>query len=239
MTDGDRTPCALVTGGAGGIGRAIAERFAADGYTVVVGDIAEPEDLPSSIHFVRADVSDEGDVETLVAQAARVGGGIDVLVNNAGIWFRRPFDEIPVDEWDKVIAVNLRGLFLCTRAVLPHMTELGGGSIINIGSQAGQTITRGQGAHYHASKAAMAHLTRVLAFELGPRNIRVNCVAPGMTPPEGVDMQIPDAVLGQIPLRRPGRPSDTADACAYFASPGAEFVTGQVLVVNGGAVALL
>lgn len=230
---------ALVTGGARGIGLEIAERLVADGYSVVAADLAEPDQAVPGIEHVEADVSDEAGVEALFAEADRLLDGLDVVVNNAGIWFRRSFAEITVEEWDSVVATNLRGVFLCSRAAVGRMVERGGGSIINIGSQAGQTITRGQGAHYHASKAAVAHLTRALAFELGPQHIRVNCVAPGLTLPEDTGIELPEAILGQIPLGRPGRPADVAEACAWFASSAADFVTGQVLTVNGGAVALL
>jgi NAD(P)-dependent dehydrogenase (short-subunit alcohol dehydrogenase family) len=230
--------CAVVTGGGRGIGRAIARRFLSDGYEVVVGDTQLPAKPLEGVHFCEADVSDQGSVESLMSAALRLAGGVDVLVNNAGIWFRNEFDDIEPSEWDSVVAVNLRGPYLCTRAALPSMTEIGGGSIINIGSQAGVTVTRGQGAHYHATKAAVAHLTKALAVEFGPRNIRVNCVAPGAVQNDG-NVAMPEQILRQIPLGRAGVPDDVADACAYLASDSARFVTGQVLVVNGGAVAFV
>ncbi len=227
----------LVTGGATGIGAAIAARFASDGATVVVADLELPAEGDPRIRYEVADVSVAADVEALFGRVASECGSVDVLVNNAGIWFRRPFQEITVDEWDRVLAVNLRGVFLCTQAVLPLMEAAGTGVILNIGSQAGVTVTRGQGAHYHASKAAISHLTKVLAVELGPVGVRINCVAPGATFPE--PLLLPPEVLHQIPLGRVGVPDDVAGVCAFLASPDSAYITGQTLLVNGGAVALM
>lgn len=227
----------LVTGGAKGIGAAIAARFASDGARVVVADLEPPADPDDRIRYETVDVSSADDVESFFARVAAGYGRVDVLVNNVGIWFRKPFSEITVGEWDRVIAVNLRSVFLCIRSVLPLMEAAGGGAIVNIGSQAGVTVTRGQGAHYHASKAAVSHLTKVLAFELGPMGIRVNCLAPGVTLPETV--ALPPEAVKQIPLGRAGAPADLAGACAFLASPEASYITGQTLLVNGGAVALL
>lgn len=225
----------LVTGGARGIGAAIARRFAAGGSQVVVADLEPPEPV-TNVHHEPADVSVASDVESLFGRLESRYGRLDVLVNNAGIWFRRPFTDITVEEWDQVMAVNLRGVFLCTRAAVSLMGGRGG-AVVNIGSQAGMTITRGQGAHYHASKAAVSHLTKALAVELGPSGIRVNCVAPGVTPPQ--DAVLPPQVLEQIPLGRGGVPEDIAGACVFLASPDAAYITGQTLLVNGGAVALM
>lgn len=236
--DAVRRRCAVVTGGSHGIGLAIAQRFVADGYEVIVGDREAPAEPVKGVRFVNADVTDVASVNALMAAALYLGGGVDVLVNNAGVWFRRPFERIEPAEWDAVVAVNLRGPYLCTRAVLPQMEAKGGGVILNIGSQAGQSVTRGQGAHYHATKAAIAHLTKVLAVEFGPRNIRVNCVAPGATA-SGQVTELPEPMLRQIPMGRAGTPADIAGACAYLASDEASFITGQVLTVNGGAVAFL
>jgi NAD(P)-dependent dehydrogenase (short-subunit alcohol dehydrogenase family) len=202
----------------------------------VVVDLDPPAAGDARIRYEIADVSDVNDVQQLFARITGDYGHVDVLVNNAGIWFRRPFRDITVDEWDRVLAVNLRSVFLCTRAVLPLMQAADGGAIVNIGSQAGVTVTRGQGAHYHASKAAMSHLTKVLAFEFGPVGIRVNCLAPGMTLPDPA--VVPPQILDQIPLGRGGTPDDLAGACEFLASPDAFYITGQTLLVNGGAIAL-
>ncbi|MGB8389326.1 SDR family NAD(P)-dependent oxidoreductase [Mycobacterium sp.] len=227
----------VVTGAGRGIGAAIAARFADEGATVVAADVELPVGGDPRIDYQRVDVSSAGDVAGLFSRVIASHGRVDVLVNNAGIWFRRRFMEISVDEWDRVLAVNLRGLFLCTKAAVDSMAAAGGGAIINIGSQAGLTVTRGQGAHYHASKAAIAHLTKVLAFELGPMGIRVNCVAPGATLPD--PSVLPPELLAQIPLGRAGVPADLVGACMFLASSDASYITGQTLMVNGGAVAFM
>ncbi len=224
----------VVTGAARGIGAAIAARFADEGAAVIAADVDLPVGGDARIDYQRVDVSSTGEVAGLFSRTVATHGRVDVLVNNAGIWFRRRFMEISVDEWDLVLAVNLCGVFLCTKAVVDSMAAAGGGAIINIGSQAGLTVTRGQGAHYHASKAAIAHLTKVLAFELGPMGIRVNCVAPGATLPD--PSLLPAELRAQIPLGRAGVPADLAGACVFLASPDASYITGQTLMVNGGAV---
>ncbi|MCX2933737.1 SDR family oxidoreductase [Mycobacterium sp. CVI_P3] len=233
MTD-DRV--VLVTGGARNIGAAIAARFASDGASVVVADREHPVHADARIRYELTDVSDATAVETLFGRVADDYGRVDVLVNNVGIWYRRPFQEITVEEWDQVLNVNLRSVFLCVRAALPLM-EAAGGAIVNMGSQAGVTVTRGQGAHYAASKAAISHLTKVLAVEFGPLGIRINCVAPGVTLPEPA--VLPPQALAQIPLGRAGGPDDLTGACVFLASSEAAYITGQTLLVNGGAVALL
>jgi NAD(P)-dependent dehydrogenase (short-subunit alcohol dehydrogenase family) len=227
----------VVTGGARGIGAAIATRFASENARVVVADVGPPTEADSRIRYETVDVSAERDVESLFVRVADEYGRVDVLVNNAAIWFRRPFKEITVDEWDRVLAVNVRGVFLCTRAAVPLMESVGGGVIVNIGSQAGVTITRGQGAHYHAAKAAVSHLTKALAVEFGPLGIRGNCGAPGVTLPD--PSWLPPEVISQIPLGRGGAPDDVAGVCSFLASADAAYITGQTLLVNGGAVALM
>jgi NAD(P)-dependent dehydrogenase (short-subunit alcohol dehydrogenase family) len=227
----------LVTGAAKGIGAAIAARFADDGATVVSADLNPPLEGDPRIRYEQVDVTSEADVAGLFLRLGADHGRLDVLVNNAGIWFRRGIRDITVEEWDQVLAVNLRGVFLCTKASLDLFETTGGGSIVNIGSQAGASVSRGQGLHYHASKAGVAHLTKALAFELGPLQIRVNCVAPGVTPPD--PSWIPPEFLAQIPLGRAAVPGDYAGACAFLASDDAAYITGQTLLVNGGAVSFL
>ncbi len=229
---------AIVTGGASNLGAEITRGFTAAGATVVVADLADTlaDDVPG--HLVRTDITDAAQVDHLVSETVTRFGRIDHLVNNAAIWFRRPIEEISPEEWDKVMAVNLRGPFLCTKAVAPVMAAQGGGAIINIGSQAGFTVTRGQGLHYHVTKAGISHFARVLAFELGPQNIRVNTVASGVlwSRPGDPDPEVYGRLLDQTPLGRFATPADIAAACRYLASDAAQSVTGQTLVVNGGAL---
>lgn len=227
----------VVTGGGRGIGAAIASRFADLGDTVVAVDLGADAHPDPRVETVTADVAAAPEVTAAFDRIVADHGGVDVLVNNAGVWFVRPFAEITVEEWDRVLGVNLRGVFLCTRAALASMESRGGGVVVNVGSQAGITVTRGQGAHYHASKAAVTHLTKVLAFELGPLGIRVNCVAPGATPAD--PSLFPGRLLDQIPVGRVGTPADMAAAVVFLASDDAAFVDGQTLLVNGGAVAFL
>lgn len=237
---------AIVTGGLANLGAAIVRQLTARGARVVVADVAEPAadhwcTGDPAVEFVRADVSNPDDVDHLVRHTVERLGRIDHLVNNAAIWYRRPVVDITPDEWDRVLAVNLRGPFLTCRAVAPIMQQQGGGSIVNLGSQAGQGFTRGQGAHYAASKAGVAQLTRVLSFEFGPLHVRVNCVAPGMIQ---FDRDAPftapmTTFAGQTALGRFASGDDVADAVLYFLSDHASAITGQTLVVNGGALAYL
>lgn len=249
---------AVVTGGAAGIGFAISQALAAEGARMAIVDV-DPERGREALDvlqtqapectFVAADVSQAADVDNMVASVLGVFGRIDVLVNNAGIWYRHAFWDITDEEWDRVIAVNLRGTYLCIQRVSRAMATGGGGSIVSIASQAGVSYSRGQGAHYHATKAAIIHLTRVLAFELAGANVRINCVSPGGTPkpvaasapaPAGTVAQEPAARLrGQIPLGRMARPEDIAAACLFLLSDKAGYITGQNLLVNGGALAYL
>lgn len=237
---------AIVTGGRANLGAAIVRSLTAKGARVVVADIADPSSdlddrLDAAVEFVHADVSNAADVDRLVQHVVDRYGRIDHLVNNAAIWFRRPVADITPDEWDRVLGVNLRGPFLMCRAVAPHMQRQGGGSIVNIGSQAGQGFTRGQGVHYAASKAGVAQLTRVLSFEFGPLHIRVNCVAPGMIQfdPDAPFTGPMTTFASQTALGRFASGDDVAESVLYFLSDHAAAVTGQTLVVNGGAIAYL
>jgi len=229
---------AIVTGGASNLGAEITRTLAAAGATVVVADVAEQlaDDIPG--HLVRTDVTDAAAVDHLVSETVARFGRIDHLVNNAAIWFRRPIQEITPEEWDTVMAVNLRGPFLCSKAVAPIMAGQGGGAIVHIGSQAGFTVTRGQGAHYHVTKAGISHFARVLAFELGPLNIRVNCVASGVlwSREEEPSRDVYGRLLDQTPLGRFASPTDIAESCRFLVSDAARSITGQTLVVNGGSL---
>jgi 3-oxoacyl-[acyl-carrier protein] reductase len=239
---------AVVTGAARAIGRATAEALAARGATVVSIDIA-PSDATvdaitsrggSALGLV-ADVAEEDAVERAFADAHEASGRIDVLVNNAGVYAeveRRPFWEIPVDEWDRMMAINLRSVFLCSRAVSVPMREAGSGRIVNIASN---TITFGMAnlLHYIAAKAAVVGMTRSMARELGPFGIAVNAVAPGLVTTEITAQTVPEEYRQMVAegqcLQEAILPTDVATAVAFLASPAARMVTGQTLLVNGGA----
>ena len=227
---------AIVTGGAQGIGRAIAEGLATEGATVVVADLNPPDGA------IRADVSSENDVTRLVEETVARHGRIDILVNNAGLYASlamRPFTEIPLEEWRQVMDVNVASMFLTCRAVVPAMREQGGGKIVNISSG---TPFRGVPflLHYVTSKGAIVALTRALAKELGKDGIHVNCVAPGFTMSEGVKAHpdvveaLRDASVAARTIQRDQLPEDVVGAVVFLCSPGADFVTGQTMVIDGG-----
>ncbi len=243
----------LVTGAAGRIGAAIARAFTELGDRIVATDL-DADKLAASaralgerggvVTAIPADITDEPAVERLVAAAVDALGRIDVLVNCAGIFPNTPVVEMATAEWDRVYGVNLRGPFLLSRAVARHMLAHGlRGAIVNISSGAGSSARTG-GAHYCGSKAALEMLTKVLAIELGPRQIRVNAVAPGLILDQVLQPPVPPgtspyvaALLDGIPLRRTGRPEDIAAAVAFLCSDQAAWTTGTVLEVNGGSQA--
>ncbi|GHU81456.1 3-oxoacyl-ACP reductase [Clostridia bacterium] len=228
---------ALITGASGGIGLAMAEAFAIAGYQVLAGYHTHPEPIGRlarrlaglSIAPVRADVSKAADVERLFA-----GVNADVLINNAGISQTRLFTDITEDDWDNMLAVNLKSAYLCAKQALPHMLREKSGCIINISSVWG--VTGGScEVHYSAAKAGMIGLTKALAKELGPSGIRVNCIAPGVIETAMLDGLTADdrAVLKeQTPLGKIGLPEEIAKAALFLAESG--FVTGEVMNINGG-----
>jgi 3-oxoacyl-[acyl-carrier protein] reductase len=239
---------AIVTGGARAIGRAIAETLAARGAMVVSVDLAPSDDTVASIEAaggaalsIEADVTDEAAVGAAAERVLGSHGRIDVLVNNAGLFAgieRRPFWEIDVAEWEHVLGVNVRSVFLCSRAVSGSMRAAGGGRIVNIASN---VVTFGMAnlMHYVASKAAVIGMTRSMARELGPSGIAVNAVAPGLVTTEitteTVSAEYRELVAKGQCLQVPILPDDIAEAVAYLCSPAARMVTGQTLLVNGGA----
>jgi NAD(P)-dependent dehydrogenase (short-subunit alcohol dehydrogenase family) len=234
---------AVVTGAGRGIGAAIAGAFAEAGANIVVADLDNERAQQTAQRLtslgrralaVRADVGAALQVTELFNIVGTEFGRLDILVNNAGIWFRKPFLEISDSEWDLVLTTNLKGTFLCTQQAARIMMPQKGGCVINIASHAGLFYSRGQGAHYAASKAGIVQLTRVLAFELGPFEIRINAIAPGGVNTPASAVQIPDS--GANPLGRKGEPEDIAHAALFLASPMASFMTGQTLVVNGGSI---
>lgn len=241
---------AVITGGAAGIGFAYARRFLAEGARVVLADIADPVAAADKLDSggralgVRTDVSDAASVATMVDAAVVRFGRIDVLVNNAAIFATlkpRPFEEIPETEWDRVMAVNVKGVWNCARAVVPVMRAQGGGRIVNVASA---IVAKGTALllHYVASKGAVVAMTRALARELGPAGITVNAVAPGLILSDTVQAN-PDitgfqssAVMGARSLKRDAFPEDVEGAVVFLASDDSTFMSGQTLVVDGGSV---
>jgi NAD(P)-dependent dehydrogenase (short-subunit alcohol dehydrogenase family) len=235
----------LVTGGGNGIGAACSRAFAAAGARVAVidRDGAAAERIAAEIgnraSGYSLDVADGEAFARLVNDIASKEGGIDVLVNSAGTITRQTIAAMPVADWDRIIAVNLRGPFNGTQAVIPHMKKRGGGAIVNIASVAGRRISFGGGANYSASKAGLLGFTRHAAYELAPDKIRVNAVCPGPTVTGFGGAQLPSAErqaerAKKIPLGRMVEPEDIADAVLFFASDMARMCTGIALDVDGG-----
>ena len=235
---------AIVTGGSQGIGNAIAHGLAAAGARIVVADLqgaeAAAEAFPDGVGLT-ADVADEAAVQSLVDEVASRCGSIDILVNNAGLYASlamRSFTEIPLDEWRRVMDVNVASMFLMSRAVVPVMKDGGGGRIVNISSG---TPFRGVPflLHYVTSKGAIVAFTRALAKELGGE-VRVNCVAPGFTMSDGVE-EHPEVVealqeisVSSRTIKRDQVPEDVTGAVAFLCGPESSFITGQTMVIDGG-----
>jgi glucose 1-dehydrogenase len=246
----------LVTGGSSGIGQAIAVRFAEYGANVAINYLRRPEEAQetdSQVHacvakvqqegvqdvLVQGDVSKEDDVVQMVAAAIDGLGGLDVLVNNAGIQVSRPSHELSSEDFDKVLAVNLRGSFLCAREAIRHfLAEEKPGSIINV-SSVHQIIPKPDYLGYSTSKGGMQNLTRTLALEFAGRGIRVNGIGPGatVTPINRAWIEDPQkrrAVEEHIPMRRAGDADEMAGVAAFLASDDAAYITGQTIFVDGG-----
>ena len=241
----------IVTGGAQGIGEACIRRFAQEGAKLVIADVDDTKGqaLAAALQavtpaiYVHCDVGDKAQVDTLVAKALAAFGQIDVLVNNAGIFKAADFLDVTESDFDAVLRVNLKGSFLVGQAVARVMALAGRGSIVNMSSVNGvmaiPTI-----ASYNVSKGGINQLTRAMSLALADRGVRVNAVAPGTIATELAAQAVltsEDAkqrILGRTPMKRLGSPSEIADAVAYLASDAASYITGEILVVDGGRMAL-
>ena len=240
---------ALITGAGRGIGRATAIRLATDGARIAInfkGNTAAAEEAKRAVEaagsqaaLIQGDVSVDQDAERVVKDALAFGGGrLDILVNNAGITRDNLLVRMSAEEWDAVIDLNLRGAFLVTKAALRPMMKQRAGRIVNVSSIAGVMGNAGQ-ANYSAAKAGLIAFTKTVAREMASRNITANAVAPGFVPTDLtsiVSQDVQDAMLRQIPLARFGTAEDVANAIAFLASDDASYITGQVLVVDGGMV---
>jgi 3-oxoacyl-[acyl-carrier protein] reductase len=240
---------ALVTGAGRGIGRATAIRLATDGAKIAInfkGNTAAAEETKRAVEaagsrgaLIQGDVSVDADADRVVKEAVAFGGGrLDILVNNAGITRDNLLLRMSAEEWDAVLDLNLRGAFLITKAAMRPMMKQRAGRIVNVSSIAGVMGNAGQ-ANYSAAKAGLIAFTKTVAREMASRNITANAVAPGFVPTDLtsiVPKDVQDAMLKQIPLARFGTALDVANAIAFLASDEASYITGQVLVVDGGMV---
>lgn len=237
---------ALVTGASRGIGRAVAKQLCRDGYSVIINYAHSDGDAMSLQNELnrekqekcaeryKADVSDRAQAEAMFRSA----GGIDLLVNNAGIAQQKLFTDLTEQDWERMFAVDVTGVFHCCQLALPHMIHQKQGKIINISSMWGQVGASCE-VHYSAAKAAVIGLTKALAKEVGPSNIQVNCIAPGVINTQMNAALSPETMRElkeETPLCRIGTPEDIAAAVSFLASPAADFITGQILSVNGGII---
>lgn len=232
---------AVVTGGAAGIGLGIALAYAEEGAEVTVLDISPGSsgDSRAALRFIRTDVSDESAVTAAFEQILG-RGPVDILVNNAGIVGECPLAQMPTTEWDRVLNVNLRGAFLCTRAVLPAMIDRRWGRVINVASQIGQ-IGAGTFTHYSASKAGLIGLTKALAREVSQFNVLVNAIAPGPIETSMLAGESPDwkaRKLLDLPIGRFGQVAEVVPTAVFLASEDSSYYVGQTLGPNGGDVML-
>jgi 7-alpha-hydroxysteroid dehydrogenase len=238
---------ALVTGAGAGIGRAIAKLFAGAGAAVVVSDLKNDtakvvaDDILAAggkAIAIACNVTKEDDLKAAVDAAVSSFGGLTILVNNAGGGGPKPFD-MPMDDFEWAYQLNVFALFRLTQLAAPHMEKAGHGAVLNISSMAGENKNQRM-ASYGSSKAAVNHLTRNIAFDLGPKGIRVNCIAPGAIKTDALaSVLTPDiekAMLKHTPLGRLGQAEDIANAALFLCSPAASWVSGQVLTVSGGGV---
>lgn len=237
----------IVTGGSQGIGEACARRFSREGAKVVIADIddARGQALAAELTalYVHCDVGDKAQVDKLMDQAVLSHGRIDVLVSNAGIFKAADFLDVTEADFDAVLRVNLKGAFLCGQAAARHMVQSGGGSIVNMSSVNG-FLAIPNIASYNVSKGGINQLTRVMALALADKNVRVNAVAPGTIATELAAKAVLTSeeaqrkIMSRTPMKRLGEPMEIADAVAYLASEAASYITGEILVIDGGRMTL-
>jgi len=236
---------AIVTGGASGIGRSTVEEMMDEGAKVAIVDLDEEkgeslaDKLGEKAVFIKADVTDEGSVDSIYSAVLNEFGKVDVLFNNAGVGSMGPSEELEKDEWERVIGINLTGSFLMAKRAIKEMKK-DGGSIINCASILG-TVGQSETAAYTSSKAGVVNLTRTLAAEFAPEGIRVNAVSPGYieTPMlEGIDEETKQHLTSLHPIGRMGKPEEVAKAVTFLASDDASFITGANLLVDGGYTAV-
>ena len=245
---------AIITGAGAGIGRAAALLFAKEGAEVVVAD-CDPEEGAKTVSlikqnggaaiFVQVDVSKAADVKKMVKTTVETYGKLDILVNNAGIYLQADAVKSTEEDWDRILAVNLKGVFLCTKYGIPEMIKGGGGSIVNIGSEAG-IVGIGNQVAYNVSKSGVISLTKSTAIDFAAHNIRVNCVCPGTTETPLVEAALeraPDPAAARRaleevrPANRLGRPEEIAAGILYLASDESPYATGSILSIDGGYTA--
>lgn len=236
------TKTVLITGGSRGIGKAMVYAFARAGYNVLLNfnkserSAIEIASEFKNVKIFGADVANQENVLNMVNYAKETFGGVDILINNAGISCSGLFQDLQKDEWDRLMNINLTGVYNCTKAVLPDMISKKQGKIINISSVWGMVGASNEVA-YSASKAGVIGLTKALSKEVGPSNIQVNCIAPGIIMTDMISdysMEELNNITDQIPLGRIGETSDVADLALFLASDSANYITGQVFSPNGG-----
>lgn len=239
---------AVVTGAASGIGRAVSQRMSAEGVRVVMSDVARPDTAGGSQDgedFVRADVTRRDDIDALFKHVAERYGSLDILINNAGVPLARSVPDTTDEDWDRVMNVNLRGVFLCAQRAVALMRRQGHGVIINVASELG-TVGARDCAAYCASKGGVIQLTRAMAIDHGPEGVRCNCVCPGPveTPllnafldATGNRQRAAEQTSGDTLLGRIGQPEEIAAVIAFLASADASYMTGAVVIVDGGITA--